>query len=79
MLNKNDLHELKKLVTSELHQHMYTNNKHSKKTSLELITIWRKLDHMLHKEGSYISRTKEYIKESADLFNLLEKGVNNGS
>ena len=75
-MNNNDLKELKKLVTEELLKHMSINTDHARSRGLELITIWRKLDYMLNKERSYISKTKGYIKASADLFNLLEKGVN---
>ena len=48
MLNSDDLHDLKKLVTFELYRHLYTNNDYARNTTSQLMTIWRKLDEMIN-------------------------------
>ena len=48
MLNFNDLHDLKKLVTFELYRHLYTNNDYARNTTSQLMAIWRKLDEMIN-------------------------------
>ena len=48
MLNFNDLHDLKKLVTFELYRHLYTNDDYARNTTSHLMEIWRKLDQMIN-------------------------------
>ena len=58
MLNFNDLHDLKKLVTFELYRHLYTNDDYARNTTKKLMAIWNKIDQMLNsmegnKNGNY--------------------------
>lgn len=58
MLNTNDLHDLKKLVTFELYRHLYTNDDYARNTTKKLMAIWNKIDQMLNsmegnKNGNY--------------------------
>ena len=48
MLNTNDLHDLKKLVTFELYRHLYTNDDYARNTTKKLMAIWNKIDQMLN-------------------------------
>ena len=48
MLNFDDLHDLKKLVTFELYRHLYTNDDYARNTTSQLMAIWRKLDEMIN-------------------------------
>ena len=48
MLNKNDLHDIKKLITFELHKHMMINEDYARSTTTNLMAIWRKLDEMIN-------------------------------
>ena len=58
MLNTNDLHDLKKLVTFELYRHLYTNDDYARNTTKKLMANWNKIDQMLNsmegnKNGNY--------------------------
>jgi len=48
MLNINDLHDIKKLITFELYRHMMTNDDYARSTTTNLMAIWRKLDEMIN-------------------------------
>ena len=48
MLNTNDLHDLKKLVTFELYRHLYTNDDYARNTTKKLMAIWNNIDQMLN-------------------------------
>ena len=47
MLDKNDLHDLQKLVTFELYRHLHVNDDYARNTTTSLMGIWKKINSMI--------------------------------